>query len=168
MSSSTEPVFQVLSALCANGVQCDLFGGWAEELLGLREPGPHRDIDLVYRAADFRPVDIAMENLGVRVEEVNAKRFAHKRAFKFQGILCEILLVQNWDDRPFTLFWGDVEFLWDVPFLHHPACLLDGLRVSVVAGHNLAKYREQRRLTQPHRWTDPASVIPKRVCSQRS
>lgn len=165
MSNSAGSVCRVLSALCANGVRCDLFGGWAEVLLGVREPGLHSDIDLVYRASDFHAADIAMDNLDAQVEEVNAKRFAHKRAFKFEGILCEILLVQSWDTRPFTLFWGEVEFLWDVPLLHHLPCLLGGSRVSVVAAHNLAKYREQRRFTQPHRWSDPASLIPKRPLS---
>jgi hypothetical protein len=166
VSSSAESVCRVLSALCANGVQCDLFGGWAEELLGLRGPGPHRDIDLVYRAANFRAADVAMDHLGARVEEVSAKRFAHKRAFIFEGILCELLLVQDWNTRPVTLFWGEIEFVWDVPLLHHLPCLLGGSHVSVVAGHNLAKYREQRRSTQPQRWSDPAALIPKRPLSQ--
>jgi len=37
------------------GTEARLFGGRAEELLGLAPPHRHHDVDLLYPAADFTP-----------------------------------------------------------------------------------------------------------------
>jgi hypothetical protein len=42
-----EMVRWVLALLCGVDVACWLFGGWAEELRGLRAPSQHADIDLL-------------------------------------------------------------------------------------------------------------------------
>ena len=67
-----------------------LFGGWAEELRGLRAPCEHVDVDFLYPGRDFARVD---RFLG----ETTDTR-PHKRTFEVEGIAVELLLVQK-DER---------------------------------------------------------------------
>ena len=67
-----------------------LFGGWAEELRGLRAPCEHVDVDFLYPGRDFARVD---RFLG----ETTDTR-PHKRTFEVGGIAVELLLVQK-DER---------------------------------------------------------------------
>ena len=46
--------------LAAAQVQTWLFGGWAEELSGLRSPSLHQDIDLLYPGVDFSALDAVL------------------------------------------------------------------------------------------------------------
>jgi len=155
--NTTDLVCDVLALLAAQAVHCDLFGGWAEELLGLRQPGPHADVDLVYRADSFAAVDAVIRRASVR--EIPEKRFSHKRAIIHRGILCELLLVQDRDRAPFTLFWSDVRFRWNTPFLYPGTIMLNGQAISVVSETNLILYRAEHRSTQPHRWRHPSSRL---------
>ncbi|WP_255468001.1 hypothetical protein [Reyranella sp. CPCC 100927] len=157
IGSTAAMVCDVLALLAGQGVQCDLFGGWAEELLGLRDPGPHADIDLVYRGDDFAAIDDTICRLSLH--EIPEKRFSHKRAIVHRGILCEFLLVRDWNHAPVTVFWGDVTFRWCVPLLQDGTITLNDQPVSLVSDVNLAHYRAQWRSTQPHRWRDPASLL---------
>jgi hypothetical protein len=159
MQNGPETVCDVLSTLRAGGVECDLFGGWAEEVLGLCPPRPHADIDLVYRSADFSAIDALLRSEAGDLDEVTGKRFSHKRAFRFRSVVCEILLVQDWQDQPFTLFWGDVPFGWNRPFLQPSKRSLAGVPVSLVHEDNLRRYRAEFKSTENHRWRDPASRI---------
>ncbi len=77
-----------LRELATAGVPVSVFGGWAEELFGLRPPGPHRDIDLLYPAADFSVLEEFLRAHS-GLEEIEGKRFAHKRAYRQQGVLVE-------------------------------------------------------------------------------
>jgi hypothetical protein len=157
MANTTKTVADILSALARRGVKCDLFGGWAEEILGVRPPGNHRDIDLVYRDESFFLLDMAIAGLRGTVSEVTAKRFRHKRAFIFRGTLCEITLVKDADMQPVTYYWGDTPFEWDRPFLHGAMVPFHDGIVSVLSADNLRKHRDQWQATQPHRWRDPSS-----------
>lgn len=158
MSNTLETLRTVLKMLSVSGVQCDVFGGWAEEILGLREPWQHSDIDLVYRSSDFSQVDVAMKHRNNELFEVRAKRFRHKRAFMFRETLCEIILVQESETRPVTYYWGDVPFEWLQPFLHLESVDLCGNPATVVSSANLRRYRDLWRQTQPHRWRNPDSL----------
>ena len=112
MAENSLPLLaDVVGALAESGIRTWLFGGWAEELFGVRPPGPHRDIDLLYPAVGFEPLD---EFLRVRgdVEEVRAKRFSHKRAFLWQGVVVEVLLVRREGAGLVTDFFGAHRFLW--------------------------------------------------------
>jgi hypothetical protein len=73
-----------------------LFGGWAEELRGLRAPCEHTDVDVLYPGRDFSRVDkfIARAPVG----EIEGKHRDHKRAFILDGTMVELLLVQK-DER---------------------------------------------------------------------
>jgi hypothetical protein len=68
---------EVLALLERAGAPCLVFGGWAEELLGLRAPGPHRDIDLVHLSNAFATVDMGFERRRLPAE-IRPKRFPHK------------------------------------------------------------------------------------------
>jgi hypothetical protein len=67
-----------------------LFGGWAEELRGLRAPCEHTDVDFLYPGRDFSRVD--------RFLGETSDRRPHKRGFEVESILVEFLLVQK-DER---------------------------------------------------------------------
>jgi hypothetical protein len=105
-------VDDVVTRLQAAGIMTWLFGGWAEELLGLAAPRKHRDLDLLHLAADFGPVDDFMTAEG-QVTEIAGKRFPHKRAFLSEGIMVELILVRTTRSGGFcTLFWGDTLHRW--------------------------------------------------------
>ena len=70
-----------------------VFGGWAEELRGLRVPCEHTDVDLLYPGRDFTRVDAFIARSGV--DERRGKPKQHKRGFELEGIAVELLLVQK-------------------------------------------------------------------------
>jgi hypothetical protein len=74
------------------GIRVLIFGGWAEELLGLASPRQHHDLDLLYPANDFSLVD-ALFAAKSGLTEIRAKRLPHKRAFLRRGIMTELILV---------------------------------------------------------------------------
>jgi hypothetical protein len=153
-------VGSVMALLAEGGAECALFGGWAEEFLCLRPPGPHHDIDLVFGGSGFAAVERVLMRRPHQLSEVVAKRFAHKRAFLYDGVLCEVFLVQDADRAPFTLFWGDTRFDWLVPLLHDPPVQVDGGAIAIVSSANLRKYRTERPAIGPGRWADPESRLP--------
>ena len=83
----------VVGHLHDNGIDVLLGGGWAEELQGIIKPREHRDIDLYYRADDFQRLDKYIVSAGV--EEIEAKHKSHKRAYKQDGIMVEVILIQH-------------------------------------------------------------------------
>lgn len=95
-------VERVLALLAGEGIAARVFGGWAEELLGLDEPRAHSDLDLLVAADDWRTVD----RLLLRLDEIRAKRFEHKRAFVLDGVMVELFLVRRDTEGLFTTFWG--------------------------------------------------------------
>lgn len=155
-SNTIETLAALLRHIRVQGLSCDVFGGWAEELLGLREPWDHRDIDLAYQGDSLAAFDAITSGFS----PVPLKRFHHKRAFLFRDVLCEILLIQDAESRPVTHYWGDVPFYWDQPLLHPDAVDVYGESVTVVSPENLRRHRHQHRHTQPDRWRDPKSLVP--------
>ena len=95
-------VERVLALLADEGIAAWVFGGWAEELLGLAESRPHGDLDLLVRADDWQVVD----GLLAQLDEIQAKRFEHKRAFVLDGVMVELFLVRRDAEGLFTTFWG--------------------------------------------------------------
>ena len=142
---------EVLALPEVAGVPCLVFGGWAEALLELRAPGPHRDVDLVHQGESLTTFDMGFQRQRLP-EEVRAKRFPHKRASAWRGLCCEILLIQDWRARPVTWFWGDVPLFWQAPVAHSSPVTRAGHRFSVVSAANLRLYRARHRDIQPWRW----------------
>lgn len=71
------------------GFQAALVGGWSRELLGLEPVREHSDVDLVVTDADIAALDHWLSSR----DEIVAKRFAHKRAFRLDGTMVELHLV---------------------------------------------------------------------------
>jgi len=88
-------VLRVVDALEAARLRVWLFGGWAEELRGLRVPCEHTDVDLLYPGRDFARVD---RFIGDGVADLRP----HKRSFELEGIPVELLLVQKDETGWFT------------------------------------------------------------------
>jgi hypothetical protein len=109
---------------------------------------------LLLPAQSFMALDRLFES---EFREIKLKRFAHKRAFVFEGAMIEVTLVQRTDQGAFTLFWGDVPFAWELPL--ETECILDGQAVSVISRNNLIRHREHHASTQPWRWKDPTSLV---------
>lgn len=148
MSSRNTPDFlaDTLQELHSAAIDTWLFGGWAEELWGLRSPGPHSDIDLLYPAEDFRAVDqflLAHEEL----EEVVGKRLVHKRAFRRQGILVELFLLRHASIELVTDFFSLHSFQWPADTLLHTVPLL-GVPVPVASPAALHLYRDQHKAVE--------------------
>ena len=157
MSDGATRVSAILKKLGAHEIHCLLFGGWAEEALGLISPRRHKDIDLLLPAATFDELDRVLRAPGAAFNEIALKRFAHKRAFLFDGIMVEIILVRRSAQTAWTLFWGDVRFEWALPL--EESCRLGGSHLLAVSRENLKRYRDHHLLTQPWRWKDPASLV---------
>jgi aminoglycoside-2''-adenylyltransferase len=82
-------VVGVVEMLAERGVKVWVFGGWAEQLLGLDAPRRHVDLDLLYPAESFAAVD------ELELPWIDAKRFPHKRAFAHDGVPVELFLVRR-------------------------------------------------------------------------
>ena len=135
-------VRDVMDRLDRGGIRTWLFGGWAEEMLGLTPARAHHDVDLLYPAADFTSVDAFIARSS-DLAEIVQKRFGHKRAFLNQGIMIELMLVQHVDGRHITLYRGTTTHIWPGDLLVQQAC---GIRVASAAA--LLSYREAHaRLT---------------------
>ena len=93
-------VYDVVDRLAQRGVHVWVFGGWAEQLLGLDDPRRHVDIDLLYPADSFDAVD------ELELPWIGAKNFAYKRAYAHEGVLVEMFLVQRDADGHYTDFPG--------------------------------------------------------------
>lgn len=150
-------VISVLARLEQNGISCLLFGGWAEEAFGLAAPRQHRDIDLLLPAQSFSALDELLGAGSAAFTEIPLKRFAHKRAFLVDGVMVEVILVQETGQGAVTHFWGDTSFAWKLPLAEE--CHLSGHEVRAASRGNLQHFRKHHALTQPHRWKDPASLI---------
>ena len=150
-------VVSVLMRLEQNGISCVLFGGWAEEALRLAAPRAHRDIDLLLPAKSFSVLDALLRVQSVEFAEIRLKRFAHKRAFLVDGVMVEVILVQETGQNAVTRFWGDTPFAWKLPLVEN--CIFNGQRLQVATPDNLEHFRTHHALTQPGRWKDPASLI---------
>ena len=156
--NTPESVAEILRLLDDGGAGCLLFGGWAEEALGLRRPRTHGDLDLLLPARSFRVLDDLLLGGGASWLDVPLKRFAHKRAFLSEGLLVEVILVRQEAGRPFSMFWGDLRFDWSLPLAERGR--LGAYEVPCAARRNLRRYRTGYRATEPWRWRDPTSRLP--------
>ncbi len=146
-------VVEVLRRLERAGLDCLLFGGWAEEAFGLCPPRPHADIDLLWRTDSLERLDQILDAARPDFTEIAAKRFAHKRAFNLHGVMVEITQVRLEHGAPVTWFWGDVRYEWLQPLAER--CRLAQVPVLAASSANLQRYRRLHRTTEPWRWREP-------------
>lgn len=130
LANSFELVRTVVADLSAADLGPLVFGGWAEELLGLAPPRTHSDIDLLV-VAEAQAVEVFVS----RRHEIVQKRFSHKRAYVEDGVVVELFLVDRHEGVDKTTFWDTR--LWTWPSLE--PVMVDGLPVAPAAA--LAAYR---------------------------
>ena len=151
-ANNREFLKHVLERLQQHGFASLIFGGWAEELLQLAPPHPHRDVDLLLPAESFVAFDRFLASPeSYDWHEIVAKRFAHKRAFLAQGVMVEVTLVGS---GLITNFWGDVAFQWLDPLADRRPIEIDGFTAPLVSAANLLRYRQLHRTTEPWRWRE--------------
>lgn len=126
---------RVLSVLEEAGAPCWLFGGWAEELRRVCAPRSHADVDLLCPGEDFAAVERMLGES--ELEEIEGKRFRHKRAFLFEGVMVEVFLVQRDTRGLFTSFWGRKRHDWPADTLASSSAL------PVASEAALAGYRSR-------------------------
>lgn len=147
MDVGSDLLRRALKLLMDGGVRCWVFGGWAEELQGLRPARAHSDIDLLCVADDFSAVDVLLGDHPL-LREIQSKRFAHKRAFELEGTRVELFLVEHDTKGYFTTFWGCVRHDWP------PDVLSSASQLPVASVAALTGYRDQfsalRRERQQH------------------
>jgi hypothetical protein len=128
--SDLHVVMRVVDLLEDARLRVWLFGGWAEELRGLRAPCEHGDIDFLYPGRDFSRVD--------RFVGDSSDPRPHKRTFEIDGAKVELLLVQK----------DDLGWFTDLPTGRHnwPADVFATAgRLPVASVAALESYRHSRR-----------------------
>lgn len=116
-----------------------VFGGWAEEILGLIPPKPHSDVDLLLAARDFAALEgvLAPDD---RYAVIPQKRLSHKRAYERNGVRIEVFLVDP--DTLCTTFFDRIIFEWPSDTFAHLS-RLGGRLVPVASPAALKLYREE-------------------------
>lgn len=104
MANDLNLVKRVVAELTSYDLEVVVFGGWAEELLGIIDSRAHKDIDLLLIDSDFTGLESYLENTSYK--EIKEKRFEHKRAFLIEGVMIELFLVEHDTKGHFTKFWG--------------------------------------------------------------
>ncbi len=137
---------EVLRILQDKKIEVWLFGGWAEELQGWSSPRTHADVDLLYPAPDFRRIDSFIQN-NTDWHEIVLKRFPHKRAAMFQGIMIEFTLIRKDEKGSFTHFFGRLRFDWPKDTFR---CTVspDGITVNAASRAALQEYRRTHAAIQ--------------------
>jgi hypothetical protein len=82
-------VLRAMDLLRSHGVRTWLCGSWAEDLRGLRPPGHHGDLDLLYPARGWSKVD------GLRLDWMDGRKLEWMRAFVLEGTMVELFLVER-------------------------------------------------------------------------
>ena len=95
-------VESAVETLAKEGLRVWVFGGWAEEMLGIADSRPHGDIDLLYLGPNFDEVDHVVRRKGWR----SVKHLSHKRAFELSGITIDVFLVQRDQRGYYSTFFG--------------------------------------------------------------
>lgn len=121
-------VHDVVQLLASRGVKVWVFGGWAEQLVGLAPPRRHVDVDLLYPAESFAELD------ALALPWIDGKTYPHKRAFAHDGVMVEVFLVKR-DDLGFYTELPTGTFRW-------PRDVLSGVHgLRVVGADSLRLYR---------------------------
>jgi hypothetical protein len=91
-------VLRAVDLLKSHGVRTWLCGSWAEDLRGLRPPGRHGDLDLLYPGRDWGRVD------ALRLDWMDGRTLTWMRAFVLEGTMVELVLVERDARGWFTQF----------------------------------------------------------------
>jgi len=142
MAANTLPFLQTTLGLLTD-LPIWVFGGWAEELWQITPTKMHNDIDLLYSAATFESLDDFMTHRG-DIQEIQQKRFSHKRAVLYKQVMIEFLLVQRANDNYFTDFFSGRYHL-DWPSDVFCRVNISGLDVPIASKPALNIYRQRHK-----------------------
>ena len=140
MNCDLDFVHRAVDLLAAGEASCWIFGGWAEELRGLCPARSHKDLDLLCLAPSFAAVERLLGEQ--QLDEIDGKRFPHKRAIVLDGVMVELFLVQRDRRGLFTNFWGRYRHDWPAGALSSAG----GLAVASAAA--LTGYRTEHSTLQ--------------------
>jgi hypothetical protein len=118
-----------------------VFGGWAEELQGMSSPRTHIDIDLLLRAPDFDQLDLFFK-AKPEICEIKAKRFPHKRAVIWNGVMVEFMLVQQEYSSYYTNLFDITTYRWGCDTFSEESVSTD-IPMKLVSRDALDWYRRQ-------------------------
>ena len=104
-------VVEVISIFLKHQVLLHVFGGWAEELTGIRPCSAHKDVDFICVDEGTRKIDSILSEISV-FAEIEQKRFSHKRAFMYKGIMIEIFLARRYVSHCYIDLWGRYKICW--------------------------------------------------------
>lgn len=133
-------LLKMMQRLRENNIRVWLFGGWAEELLGIRESGEHSDIDLLYPENNFDSIDDFMHRNN-DILEIKDKRFSHKRAFLVDNVMIECILVINDGINYLTNFFDCFKYVWPSNTLNGKI-EHEGSIINIASKEALSKYRK--------------------------
>ncbi|WP_437295552.1 nucleotidyltransferase domain-containing protein [Sorangium sp. So ce426] len=139
-----DAVVRELDDLRAFGLDAVLFGGWAKELLAGWRYGPHEDIDLLVVCSEIDRIDAFVRASGRA--PFAAKRHAHKRAYRSEGVLVEALHVVPAADGWTTRFFARHVHRWQTPLARDVA--LGERRIAVVTADNVRAYEREHHLVE--------------------
>jgi hypothetical protein len=141
MSANTLPfVLATLERFHIARLPVWLFGGWAEEVWSMSAPRTHHDIDLLYVAHTFDRLDQFIDHTSA-VTEICAKRFSHKRALLYQGVMIEFLLVEPQIEGYLSRFFTNLyELVWPRDVLSYQLPI-QALEVPIASKAALETYR---------------------------
>lgn len=118
-----------------------VFGGWAEELWQITPGRIHNDIDFLYSGATFEHLDHFLAQ-NMDIQEIQEKRFSHKRAISFQDVMIEFLLVQHDKQIYFTDFFSErYHFEWPADVFCHTVNI-SGYDIQIASKQALLLYRQ--------------------------
>ncbi|MGH7665871.1 MAG: hypothetical protein ACRENY_00135 [Candidatus Dormibacteria bacterium] len=121
----------LVSHLERAGFSVLVFGGWAEDLLGLTPRSGHRDVDLIL----LDPEETALDDFLGLVGEIPEKHASHKRAFEVEGTLVELFIASNEGGAYVTWFCDQLRWQWPIGVAAKAAGL------PVASPEALASYR---------------------------
>lgn len=140
LSNNLSLVTSLVDMLSREGLDIWVFGGWGEELRGMRPPGPHSDIDLLLHAPNFDALEDALAR-SCHSMPIPEKRFSHKRGFEWMGVRVEVFLARPGAVATSNVFDGRHVIRW-------PSDTFEGEVVQdlqVVSATALAEYRRDHR-----------------------
>ncbi len=162
MENNREFLFAVLDDLKMLPVA--VFGGWAEEILGLSHARPHSDVDLLLASQDFTALETILDT-DERYTGIPEKRFSHKRAYEKNGIRIEVFLVNPHTLR--TTFFDHLTFTWPSDTLSHRSPV-GGRVIPVASRAALELYRKEHSRILNTRNANPIDWEIPRLCREGS
>ena len=137
-------LFTVVERFEAANLPTWVFGGWAEELWQIIPPRKHNDIDFLYLGQTFEHLDSFIAR-SRDIQEIQAKRFSHKRAIIFQDVMIEFLLVQQGPELYFTDFFsGRYRLEWPANVFGY-TLKAGGYDIQIASKQALRNYRQQHK-----------------------